>query len=728
MPTLTAAALPRSGTGRTAGGDRSYRPDIQGLRAVAVVLVVLYHCGVPGIRGGYVGVDVFFVISGFLITRHLLGEHRRTGRMSLRTFYARRIRRLLPSALAVVVVTMLVFRWWGPPLQAVPVAHDGLFSTFYAMNVHLATLGVDYQHADGPVSPLQHYWSLAVEEQFYILWPVLIILVMHLTGRFRAAGMTVLTGAVVAGSLLTSALLTPRNAPLAYFTLQSRAWELGVGALIAVGAPALVRWLVRWSVDQPVNRPVQQPVRRPGNRFVKRLGTLVPAAMGWSGLLLIVGSGVLFTAATPFPGTAAAIPVAGAALVLISGLAGRSGGESLLASPVPLLLGRLSYGWYLWHWPVLVLAPAVLGRSLGWPGNCAAVLVGLGLAVVTNLLIEEPAGRTRWSSRRWFAIGGSLSAVVTVAAVGIVLLPPGGLSDTGPAQALNLSSTTSAQLARLLTDAYLSPAVPSNVTPSLQAAADDVPPTTADGCNAPFLAITVPPCVFGDPTGARTVVLFGDSHAEQWFGALESLSIARGWRLISWTKAACPLADVLLFSEQLHRPFTECPTWRSLTLNRIAALHPDVVIASGSDTLAAPGYANSLWSANTATTLSALTAAAGRVVYLADVPAPGTNVPLCLAGNFRAPRKCEFSGPSQQVPGGAGGAPSGRRAGVRAAAERLGVPVIDPTPWLCAPAGCPVVLQNVLLYRDTTHLTQSASRALAPLLARALAASVSWMA
>lgn len=666
-----------------------------------MLLVVLYHCAVPGIRGGYVGVDVFFVISGFLITRHLLQEYASTGSLSLSGFYARRIKRLLPSALVVVAATVLLTRFWGPPLQAVPVARDGLFSTFYLMNYRLAALGVDYQHAGGPVSPLQHYWSLAVEEQFYLCWPLLLLLVAWLARRRWAPAVLALTVVGTAGSLVTSVVLTAGNAPLAYFALQTRAWELGVGAAVAAAVPLLVRLL---------QRPAAARWAGP---------------LGWTGLALIAGSGVLFTAATSFPGVAAVVPVAGAALVLVSGLVKPSSPEYLLGSPVPALVGRVSYGWYLWHWPLLVLAPSVLGVSLDWAGNLAVAGVAFGLAVITTVSIEQVAARSRRGRRHWFAVGAALSAVVTAVAALVIVLPPPSLADSGPAPALDLTTVDAAQLSGLLEAAYDSPAVPTNLTPSLATAVDDVPPTTADGCNAAFLTVVAPPCVFGDPGGSRTVVLFGDSHAEQWFGALQKIATSHGWRLISWTKAACPLADVLLYSDQLHRPFTECPAWRSGTLQRIAALHPDLVIASGSDALPGPSYANSQWAAQTADTAAALQRAATRVVYLADVPAPTTNVPLCLAGNVGSPAHCQFGlAPSSgtgtdQLPG--------RRAAVSAALRRIGVPVVDPTPWLCGKSGCPVVLGDTLIYRDATHLTQYYSRALAGPLTSALVATVPWV-
>ena len=687
---------------RTSRGDRAFRPDIQGLRAVAVLLVVLYHCAVPGIRGGFVGVDVFFVLSGFLITRHLVEERARTGAVSLTGFYARRIKRLLPSALVVVTVTVLLTRFWGPPLQAVPVARDALFSTFYLMNYRLAALGVDYQHAGGPVSPLQHFWSLAVEEQFYLLWPVLILVIASAARRRWPQAVVALTGAVLAGSLVMSVLLTGSNAPLAYFALQTRAWELGAGALVAVGVPWLVRLL-----SSPI-------------------GVRCTGVAGWAGLLLIAGSGVLFTGATPFPGIAAVVPVIGAAMVLIAGLARPHSAEGVLAAPVPTFLGRVSYGWYLWHWPLLVLAPSVLGTSLDWPANLLVAGLALLLAEATNVGLEQVAARSTRGRRHWFAVGAALSGAVTAVAALVIALPSARLADSGPAPALDLAAVDSAQLTGLLQQAYDAPSLPSNLRPSLSSAVDDVPPTTADGCNVPFLTVTNPPCVFGDPAGARTVVLFGDSHAEQWFGALQQIATTHGWRLISWTKAACPMADVLLFSDQLHRPFTECPAWRKGTLARIAELHPDLVIASGSDALPGPSFVDADWAARTVTTATALQHAATRVVYLGDVPAPTTNVPVCLADNVRAPQRCQFAVQQNGQVTAADQFP-GRRAAVTAGLQRIGVPVVDPTAWLCGTSGCPVVLGDTLIYRDATHLTQYYSRALAGPLTTALAATVPWV-
>jgi hypothetical protein len=279
----------------------------------------------------------------------------------------------------------------------------------------------------------------------------------------------------------------------------------------------------------------------------------------------------------------------------------------------------------------------------------------------------------------------------------------------------------------MLADAYASPRIPSNLSPSLDHAVTDVPPTTANGCNAPFLVTSEAPCVFGDPTGTKTVVLFGDSHAEQWFGALNLLARSEGWKLVSWTKAACPMADVLLMSGQLQRPFTECPAWHADTVRKIAAMHPDLVIASGSDALVGPGYSNVTWSENTAAVLTELKQSADQVVYLADVPAPTANVPVCLATHLHSPQQCQFSRDSQTADATVANQFPARHAAVVAASARIDVPVIDPTLWFCSITGCPVILDNTLIYRDATHMTQFFSRALEPMIGRALAGIVPWM-
>src|SRR5215469_17046312 len=351
-----------------------FRPDIEGLRAFAVLSVVLYHADLFGVHGGFVGVDVFFVISGFLITRLLLEAVSENGIRGLPTFYTRRIRRLLPAAMTVVVATVVAARLWAPPLSVKPVAIDGIFTTFYGLNYRLAVEGTQYLNEGSAASPLQHFWSLAVEEQFYLCWPILIVLVVLLGRRYRNALLALLLAVIVVVSFRYSVLSTRTDAPWAYFSLATRAWELGIGALVALGASALTRLL----------RPVAW-------------------AGGWLGLTAVVASAFVFNGRTPYPGSAAAMPVVGAAVLIASGCAVQGGAGRLLGVRPLQFGGRMSYSWYLWHWPMLVIAPMILHHALTWPQRSAVVVLSLGAAVITFRLIENPARSLRLPNLQWFA-------------------------------------------------------------------------------------------------------------------------------------------------------------------------------------------------------------------------------------------------------------------------------------------------------------------------------------
>ncbi|MFN8169860.1 MAG: acyltransferase family protein [Candidatus Nanopelagicales bacterium] len=663
---------------------RRFRPDIQGLRAIAVTLVVLYHAGVPGITGGYVGVDVFFVISGFLITGHLVREIDRTGRVRLGSFYARRVRRLLPAAVTVVVVTVLVARFWGPALQLRTTALDAVWTAGYALNVHLAAQGVDYLQADGPASPLQHFWSLAVEEQFYLVWPLL-VLVAALVARFAGRwALTAVVGAVVASSLALSISLTGTAAPTAYFSALTRAWEFGIGALLALAVVLLARV--------------------PG---------ALRSAATWVGLALVVGSALRFDDATPFPGSAALVPVLGTALVIAGGCGGAARGSTDVAlgrRPVQWV-GKVSYGWYLWHWPVLILAPAVVGMEFSWFRNVELSILALWFAVLTYLIVERPAQRSTLRTAPWLGRGALLSGAAALAAVGILVTAPAIAGNGAPAAPFGVASSDPRDLAPVLAAAARNPAVPGNLTPALDDAPRDVP-VTESGCHLPFLAVQQGACEYGDPQGARTVVLFGDSHAQQWMGALDAEAKRLGWRLVSLTKAACPVADLTIASPVLKRDYTECTTWRDATIARIQDMAPDVVIVSQSDSVPGRLVSNQTWSEQTAATLEKLTQKGTRVEFLADTPYPKGDVPTCVADSLADVRACQVTRADAYH---ASALYTERHRMVSAAADEVGVGVVDPVSWLCSPTACPVVVGDTLVYRDDSHITNTYSTKLAPL-------------
>ena len=346
------------GAGRRGRADRpvprKYRPDIEGLRAIAVVSVVLYHAGL-GVRGGYVGVDVFFVISGFLITSQLLGAQGRGVRF-LPTFYARRIKRLLPASATVVVATVLAARLWASPLQVRSIATDGIYTTFYGLNYRLAIEGTQYLNQGAAVSPLQHFWSLGVEEQFYVGWPLLILASAVIPRRLRRPVLAVGLAVLIGYSYRWSIIITNHSAPWAYFSLQTRAWELALGALVAVGAGALARL----------------------PRVVAELGAFV-------GLVAVLTSCFVMSDATRYPGSMAALPVVGAALVIGCGVGARRRVERILGESMMQCLGRVSYSWYLWHWPMLIITPMIVGHALGWPARALVVWLSLLVAIGSYL-------------------------------------------------------------------------------------------------------------------------------------------------------------------------------------------------------------------------------------------------------------------------------------------------------------------------------------------------------
>ena len=692
MSTASAVSISRHRSQQPAGAParrKGFRADVQALRALAVVLVVLYHAHVPGARAGYVGVDVFFVISGFLITTQLVGEATRTGRVAFARFYARRVRRLLPAALTVVVATLAVSWLHQPPPTVQQVAVHALFTTFYGINYRLAAEGVDYQDASAPPSPLQHYWSLGVEEQFYLLWPVLVVAALWAARRWGRATLPLVLIAVVTVSLALSVTMTASNPTSSYFALHTRAWELGAGALVALGA--------------------------------RRLTTVPPRAaapVAWAGFAAIAASAVLYSDATAFPGSAALLPVGGAVLVIAAGCGGPArsitrafGGRAVQG------VGTLSYGWYLWHWPVLLLYPLVLQRGgARWEVNLAACLGALLLAHLTHRFVERPTQASRWGTPAWLAAGAAMSgATAGLAALVWAALPAG----VGPGAPVTLARPADA--ARVQADleaAVRTEVVPSNLTPGVWRAPGDAPVTRTgpERCMADYAVVTQGPCVYGDPAGRRTVALFGDSHMEQWQPALDAAGRDGGWKVVSWTKSSCPLPDRPVRQQNLpSHEYVECARWREATLRRITALRPDLVLVSQSDEISQEASTPAQYAAGSVATVDRLRGAGLRVTYVLDNPQPDRDVPTCLATRLDDATACAGRADGSRAPE--------RRADLRRALRAAGVTTVDPARWTCWSGTCPAVVGNVLVYRDGSHVTATYSRWLAPVVMEVLTSS-----
>jgi peptidoglycan/LPS O-acetylase OafA/YrhL len=666
--------------------ERSFRPDVEGLRAIAILLVVCYHGDLLWVTGGFVGVDVFFVISGFLITRLLFESQRRHGRVQLAEFYIRRMKRLLPAAALVTLCVLVAARLWSAPLDKERVGHDAVYSALYGMNLHLAHEGTDYLRSDDSVSPLTHYWSLSIEEQFYLGLPLLILALVLVNRAYRRVALIGALSMVIVVSLMRSITLTPDNGVDAYYSLSTRAWEFGIGGLIALFAPAMLR--------------------------VPRL-LAIPAS--WVGLAMIGAAGVLYDDNTAFPGSAALLPVLGTALVIAGGAREHDrGAEALLGSPPAQVVGKLSYSLYLWHWPVLVYLPLALDKNMNTGWTLLAVLIAAGLSVFTFRFVESPIRELTLHRPVWLVPGLGLSAATAIAAVVFAATLP-ALNGTGvPAEAAPVVAASgksqSATVAKSLEAALATTAVPSNLTPKLADAEKDN--DYGNGCHLNIPDVNQPACVFGksDAPASRTMALFGDSHAAQWFAPLKDLADARGWKLLQRTKSGCPPAQVAPHNAALKRTYNECVDWRKARIEELVKLSPALIVIGQADVVPGVSVSDEEWAKDTLQTLTALRASGALIVMLGDNPSAPKDPVACVAEHLKDVRPCTYT----------------RAVGYQATPKRQGVlgsvlrengfDVLPTTDWICGATACPSIVGNLLVYRDTNHITRTFSKWLAPML------------
>ena len=672
---------------------QQFRPDIEGLRAVAVLLVMAYHAGLP-LRNGFLGVDVFFVISGYLITGILTRELVTTGTISWSRFLGRRIRRLLPAAILVLAVTALIAWFVVPGLRRREVGTDVAGAALYVVNWVLAHRAVDYLASDSLPSPVQHYWSLAVEEQFYVVWPLLLIglaLVVRRLGRRPSRGAVGGLLAVVAlPSFAYAAWLGHRDPARAYFVTTTRAWELGVGAALAI-------WLSG---------------RRP--RGVGGGGGWVTGLIGWAGLLVVVVCASWLPRGAVTPGPWTLLPTLGAAAVLWSGwAAGRARPGRLLGTAPMVWIGGLSYSLYLWHWPAVVLAEWAFD-GLSGVARVVAVAAAVVPAWLSHRFLESPIHHSRALASRTrpvLVMGLALSLVGALAAVPLtrvgspfrtapVSAPAPPLDQLGAA---TLTDPPSADPATYAVDSW------EWLTPDPQLAGKDRPAADVDHCQVDRLAMEPVACEFGVTAGAVTVALVGDSKAMQWLPALERLAPSRGWRLVTYGKSACAFAAGR--AQNAGRPYPQCDEWNARVFERLRADPPDLVLTSG--------YASSGWDGQhtsrealehgLAQRWRELAGSGVPVAVIGDSPVSPNDLDVCTARHPHGLSACAFDRRSA-VEG--SGLPS-----QRAAAEASGTPLIDLTDWICPVPRCPVAIGNVTVHRAGDHLTATYVATLAPRLA-----------
>lgn len=692
---------------------RRFLPEVQALRALAVLLVVAYHLEPRVVPGGFVGVDVFFVISGFLITGHLLREAGETGRIDLPRFWAGRVRRILPASLATIAAVVALSLALSPSTQWETVGRQALASVFSVQNWVLAADSVDYLAAENPPTALQHFWSLGVEEQFYLVWPLLVVAAAALALRRRAGAGSpgaarrlgdrrrmpsialAIFGVVVCASLAHSIALTSAGDPAAYFVTPTRVWELGAGGLLAAG----------------ILRGSHSTWRAP--RWAT--GGTSRSLLALAGLAAIAASAFLYDAGTPFPGAAAALPVLGTVAVI---LAGRTAGALSVHRVVDLRpvqwTGNVSYSLYLWHWPAVVFHATVSGGDPGPWESLGLLALSLLLAAASHRWIEVPA-RTfapLVRSTRTALVAGAV-AVAVVASLSTV---PGIRQE----RLLAAERAAAEQLLAAPPSGLGAGSIPAGAPAYAGGSRAIVPAPAAAPADRPALgecvqdpaAPTTKECEIGNSAGGLTVALVGDSHAGHWYQAMAEAAKERGWTLVTYLKSSCPFSAARRTAEV--EGGISCAGANAATLRRIVERGDVDAVVTGN-------WAGSTFAGDAAGGFAEYWSAledAGIPVYpIVDNPRPGRDeYPRdCVAANPDSPEDC---GRSQSD------ALEHTDATLEAGRREPRANVLDFTDQFCVDGFCPALIGNVLVYRDHHHLSDTYVRTLVPVFTERLLAAM----
>jgi peptidoglycan/LPS O-acetylase OafA/YrhL len=694
---------------RTSSTRLGFRPDIQGIRALAVLLVIANHIAPGAMPGGYVGVDVFFVVSGYLITSLLVREAADGGRISLPAFYARRARRILPAATVVTLATVIGSLITLSLLRTQTVLTDAVWATFFAANVRLALTGTDYFAQGQPPSPLRHYWSLAVEEQFYLVWPVLLLgclVWVRRRGARRALAPTAgwLLAFLVVASIAWSVWSTYDSPTTAYFSTFARAWELGIGA----GCALLPR--------------------------APRLSAAVRQGLAITGLGAVALASWAYTESVPFPGTAALLPVLGTAALIVAGLDERPTAVGRLLATKPLVrIGDWSYSLYLWHWPVIVLLRSNLG-----PEQFSALPVRLGALVLVVVLswatfrwIETPFRRGlswRPTRRALLIYPASVAAVIGLVMVSTQVISyrlgewsdaPAVATTDYPDRQLGEDSYVALVKASVLAAREGRP-VPSDLTPGLL----DLRSQTASLGDCDYRTGTTDLCPVGDADAERSIVVLGDSHARALSPAVDAIGREHGYRVYVLVYSGCMATSLEQVDRATGRAWDECEEFKDWAGSTIESLSPELVVVSTSaGRVLDPDTGNVLsggqdvdryldvleegWREH----LEELDDAAGRVVVVGNTPKLPRETGVCLSLGDPDLGDCAFQ-PGKY-------AMNEAKASFRAA-RSAGTGVVDASTWFCADGLCPSVVGGFITMRDSEHMTPDYGRWLAAPLAVAL--------
>ena len=631
---------------------------------MAIMLVVAAHAGVTWLAGGFVGVDVFFVLSGYLITGLLYKEIQSSGRLRLATFYARRLQRLLPALLLTIACTIIAAVFLLAPFEQLAQTDAAVAAATWTSNIYFALSKLDYFGPSAENNLFLHTWSLGVEEQFYLLWPVLLL---FLLGAWRwqghradSARLRLGLAATVILCLLLSASLTYTAPQLGFYMVFSRAWQFALGGLVFLSVTRIA---------EPMPARLAQ----------------IRSGCGWLGLAAILASALLLNTQTPYPGLWALLPSLGTAAVLAGADGPRQVGR-VLALPPLQAIGRVSYAWYLWHWPTLLLGLTLVNGDNPWQ-VAGLVAISLLLAFASSTLIESPLRHARYlRARPWLVIVAGL-ALMACTAIGAFVW-------NRSAQAWAMHGEQS----RLLH------------------AKSDLSEIYAYGCDEWYHTSRVRSCSFGPENASHTAVLLGDSVAGQWFPAVAIHFQRPDWRVLVLTKSSCPMIDRTFFYPRIGRVYVECSRWRHDAILLLQKIKPDIVLLGSSS---AYGFTSKEWSEGTSRVLDALDGATDHIGIFQPTPMLPFDGPVCLARwHWRAPwlaATAPCSAPAHDAK-----LDMIRQAITRGTRGHPAAKTIDMDAYVCPGGRCAALRDGTITYRDQQHLTATFTAGLAPALGTTL--------
>lgn len=664
------------------------------MRAVAVLAVFADHL-FAWPRGGFVGVDIFFVLSGFFITGLLIRERETTRTISFRNFYTRRVRRIIPSAMLVLVVTVIASYILLPAARAKSTFIDSLWATVFASNWRFESVGTDYFQQGQPPSPLQHYWSLSIEEQFYFVWPLLLIGIYFVTRKYarrgnagaRQASLAVVMGAICVASFAWATMQSTSNPTGAYFSTFTRVWELGVGALLAICAPTIFR-----------------------------IPNAIRPALSYLGFAGVVASLFLITSSSQFPGPWAALPVLSTALVIVAYQGVEVRAVPHLTNPLAVYFGEISYTLYLWHWPIIVLLAAVLPEEI--PYYAIVVVLAIGLSALTYHFYEDRIRKSKWleedttisrgrqqlfriSPSAWSMTGFILVAVVMASGIGMQLVDREArngelyesltVADSSKSFAIEIDPCFGAP-------ALNNPQCSTDSKGSLRPSIDNFAQDTQGGFACwRGVGAAISPCTYGSTkSDATRIALVGDSHAAMLLPALAEVLTENNWNLTVYTGDGCRWqftlgGDCAEEIKRVQQTFLEQDPF-GLIITTASRKY------GNASTEAAAQNFSDIW--------TPVAARGTRILAVGDSPSASADAISCLTRIGSDPLSCE----------------TGRDKALEkqdpilvAAARTPGAVAVDFTDSYCTVDVCPSVIGNAIVYRDAeAHITATYIKTLAP--------------